>query len=313
MPALNLAEMQKDAENGGLVEKAMTIEQFRRNSDFMDAMQFYPMSGSAYQFQREAALPTVAFRGLNEDFTANHGVLSPQVEAVKIVGGQIKVDRAAIKMYGEGTFSRQLTMKTKALTRTITTNMISGDSSSDGRQFDGLQIRIPIGDSQAISNGSTSGGDPLSLAKLDEAIENTADPTHILLNRRLRTRFAAAARTTTVSGFVMHQPDSFGRIVMTYNDLPLLFGYPKSLGDDFLPFGEAATGGGSTASSVYVVSIREDGLKMMQVGDLEVFDPQKVSEGTGITVDIEWLLLMAIEDQHAATRVHSVSDAAIVA
>ncbi len=313
MAATSLQEAQKDAENGGLTEKAIVIEQFRRTSDVLDSMRFDGMGGSAYQFTREAALPTVAFRGVNEDFTANQGVLTPQVEAVKIVGGQIKIDRAQIKMYGERAFSRQLTMKTKALARTITTNLISGDSNTEGRQFDGLQARIPIGSSQAIQNGGSSGGDPLSLANLDRAIENTADPTHIWINRALRRRFIAAARTTTVSGFVMHKPDSFGRTVMTYNDLPLLFGYPKSLGDDFLPFTEAAGGGGSTATSIYVVSVREDGLHMMQVGDLDVLEPQKVSEGVSITTDIEWLLLMAIEDQFAVTRLHSISDAAIVA
>jgi hypothetical protein len=312
MPFVTLKEIQNDAENGGLVEKSMVVEQFRRTSDVLDAMRFDPMTGSAYQYQLETGLPTAAFRGINEDFTANHGTVSPQVEATKIVGGQVKVDRANLKMHGEGAFARQLRMKSKAVARTITDNFIQGDSASDGRQFDGLAARIPIGSDQAISNGSTSGGDALSLANLDYAINETEEPTHIWINRRLRNRFIAAARDTTITGFVQHGLDELGRPVMTYNDLPMLFGYPKSTSDSFLPFTEAATGGGTTATSIYVVSIREDGLHMLQVGDLDVEEPQKVSEGVGITTDIEWLLLMAIESQYAVTRLHSIKDAAIV-
>lgn len=313
MPFLTLAEAQKDAENGGLVEKAIVIEQFRRNSDVLDAMRFDPMMGSAYQFHRESALPSTAFRGLNEDFTPNQGVLSPQVEAVKICGGQIKVDRAMFKMHGPGAYARQRNMKTKAITRKITTNIIQGDATSDGREFDGLAARIPIGDDHALSNGSTSGGDALSLANLNQAIyDMTAEPTHLLMNRRLKARLIDAAASTTVGGYITHTKDEMGREVTMYAGLPILSGYPPSLSDDFLPFTEAATGGGATASSIYIVSIREDGLHMLQVGDLDVLEPQRVSEGVGITQDIEWLLLMAIEDQFAVTRLHSIKDAAIV-
>lgn len=313
MPALTLAEAQKDAENGGLFEKATVIELFRRNSDLMEAMMFPSIMGSAYQYNIETALPSTSFRGINEDFSPSHGTISPQVEAMKIAGGQIKVDRAMMKMHGERAYSRQLNMKVKALVRNISNNIIKGDSGSDAREFDGLQQRIPIGDGQAISNGGTSGGDAPSLANLDDAIENTAEATHILMPRTLKTKLVGALRDTSITGHVTQTKDNFGRTQERYRDLPILTGYPKSKGDDFLPFEETATGGGSTASSIYVVSIREDGLHMPQVGELDVGEPEKVSQGAGIWQDIEWIMAMAIEDPHAVTRLHSVSDAAWVA
>lgn len=313
MPALTLAEAQKDAENGGLREKATVIELFRRNSDLFESMMFPSIMGSAYQYNIESALPTSSFRGVNEDFSPTHGVVSPQVEAMKIVGGQIKVDRALMKMHGERAYSRQLNMKIKAVVRSVANNIIKGDSGSDAREFDGLQNRIAIGDSQAISNGSSSGGDAPSLANLDDAIDNTAEATHILMNRSLKTKLIGALRDTSVTGHVTQTKDAFGRTQDRYRDLPILTGYPKSKGDDFLPFEESATGGGSTASSIYVVSIREDGLHMPQVGELDVGEPEKVSQGTGIWQDIEWILTMAIEDPFAVTRLNSISDSAWVA
>lgn len=310
MPAITLSEMQKSANQGGLVEKSMVIDIFMQESDILREMPFTPVNGSAYAFDQEASLPTNAARGINEDFTANHGVITRQTEALKIYGGQIKVDRAQLKMYGENAFSRQRRMKVKSLARLITTDLIKGDETDDFREFDGLQARVPFTSSHHVENSATSGGAAPSLAKLDEAIDACGNATHILMPRALRRRLTTASRDSTLTGYVVRQEQGQGRVIHTYNDLPILIGYEASQSDTILPFTETPSGGGTAqTASIYVLRLGEDGVHGIQNGDMQVFPPDRVSEGVSITTDVEWLLSFAIEDPFAIVRMSSCTDA----
>src|SRR6185503_20552734 len=122
------------------------------------------------------------------------------------------------------------------------------------REFDGLQARLT--GTQLISAGATAGGAALSLTKLDEVIDAVDGATHLIMNRTMRRRLSAAARTTTVGGFITWEKDEFGRQMMVYNDLPILITDQDNAGAEILAFDEAAASGGATATSIYVVSFR---------------------------------------------------------
>ena len=62
----NIVEYAKGLEPG--VERAM-IELFAQNSDIIAALPLVAAPGGAYRYDREAALPGVAFRGINESYT----------------------------------------------------------------------------------------------------------------------------------------------------------------------------------------------------------------------------------------------------
>ena len=70
--------------------------------------------------------------------------------------------------------------------------IIKGDSTSQPREFDGWQARIPFGSAQLIAAGTTDNGDALSLAKLDEAIDACVSPSALVMSKAMRRRFAAA-------------------------------------------------------------------------------------------------------------------------
>ncbi|MCH9016663.1 MAG: hypothetical protein IIB89_02705, partial [Chloroflexi bacterium] len=85
---------------------------------------------------------------------------------------------------------RQEAMKAKAIAQGWQTTFFKGDSDTDPREFDGLQKRV-IGD-QLLANGSTGGGDPLSLDKLDEVIDLVMDPMALLISKTMRRKLTAA-------------------------------------------------------------------------------------------------------------------------
>lgn len=308
--ALTLIEAAKA--NKAETLRSTVIEMFARASDWLANLPMMDIPGNAYAYNREASLPGVAFRGIGESYTESTGVLNPLSEALKVAGGDVDVDMALIKMFGMGRRATQTELKIKALSAEITRVLIKGDSESNPREFDGLQKRV-VG-SQLIENGSTSGGDPLSLIKLDEAIDAVPGANAIWLNKAMRRRITAAARTTSVGGFISYGVDGFGRQVTKYNDIPLYVPYTDNSGTEPVAFDEAGAGGGATATSLYVLRMGEGYYSGLQNGTMEVRDLGEMQSGVpAMRTRVEWLVAQCIEHGRAVARLRGISNAAVVA
>jgi hypothetical protein len=309
--AITLTEAAKLALAGGEVKKAAVIANFASASEWLAAMPIDSISGNAYAYNREGQLPGVAFRGLNESYTESTGIINPLTEALKIAGGDLDVDVATVKMMGPNVRSAHEALKAKALGQELSRVMIKGDSEVNAREFDGLQKRIT--GAQLISNGATSGGDPLSLINLDATIDAVVGATHILMSKAMRRRMTAAARSTTIGGNIQWAVNEFGRRVMMYNDLPILVPYPGNDGTEPVAFDEAAASGGSTATSIYVVNFGEMGVKGIQNGTMDVRDLGELQTTPVLRTRVEWLMSMCIEQGRAAARLYGISNAAVAA
>ena len=287
------------------------IEMFAQRSDILAALPIDSIPGGAVMYNREGALPGVAFRGINESYTESTGVVNPITDSVVIAGGDIDVDVFLVKTRGPQQRAVQTEMKIKALADAVTTKFIKGDSTSDPREFDGLQARL-VG-SQLIENGSTNGGDALSLAKLDEAIDAVDNPTHLIMSKAMRRRLSAAARLYTVAGYVTYDQDSFGRRQMFYNDLPILVAYSQNGGTEPLGFTEVGTGGATaTATSIYVVNFSSGMFTGIQNGGMQVRDLGEMETKPVLRTRIEWYMGIALWHGRAAARLRGISNAAVV-
>lgn len=307
--ALTLLEASKI--NKGDVVRSSIIEMFARNADLLRVMPFMDVPGGAYAYNQEGSLPGVAFRGFNEAYSESVGVVNPEVEVLRIAGGDLDVDKALIKTRGNQVKSQHVSMKVKALALYLLKKMVKGDSSTDPREFDGLQVRLT--GSQLINAGSTNGGDALSLAKLDEAIDAVDNPTHLLMSKAMRRRLTAAARTTTVSGFITWDKDEFGKKIAYYNDLPILICDHDDDGDRILDFDEVGSGGATaTATSIYVLSVGENMLTGLQNGVMEVNDLGEIDEKPVLRTRVEWIVGMAALHGRCAARLRGISNAAVV-
>ena len=137
--ALTLVEAAKLAEDPA---KSAFIEMFARSSDLLSVIPFVNITGNALAYNREESLPGVGFRGVNEAYTESVGVLNPQTETLSICGGDLDVDKFLIKTMGMEQRSIHEMMKVKAVSLNSTKKFIKGDSTSDPREFDGLQARL---------------------------------------------------------------------------------------------------------------------------------------------------------------------------
>lgn len=307
--SLTLVEAAKLAANQGQTVRAAVIAMFARASDILMALPFKDIQGNAYAYNREGSLPAVAFRGVNESYTPSTGIVNPLVEALRIAGGDLDVDTFIVKTYGPNVRATQEEMKVKALAASITRALIKGDSTSDPREFDGLQNRITGG--QLIAAGSTANGDPLSLGKLDELIDAVPGANGLIMPKSLRRRLTAAARDTSIGGFISTEKDAFGRTVTKYNDIPILVPYSDNGGTEPIAFDEVCPGGGTaTGASIYCVAFGDGMVTGLQSGPMDVRDLGELDATPQYRTRVEWYTGLCIEHGRAAARLWGIKDAA---
>jgi len=320
MSAITLLEAAKLAMDAGDTKKAGVISLFAEKSDILMTLKFEGIAGNAITFTQDGDLPTTAFRGVNESYTPNNGTFANQTESLYAAGGDLDVDTMIVKTMGQEVRARHEANKVKALSVGVTNQFLTGDNSSAPRGFDGIQKRCT--GTQLISAGTTSGGDPMKLSLLDQAIDQTDSPTHLIMSRAMRRLFVAAFRSSTFPNglFTMDTDTNVdggqgykrGR-VYRYGDLPILVGYDVNKNTAILPFGEAAASGGTTATSIYVANMSENGLVGISNGGVEVRDLGELQTAPVWRTRVEWFLGLAAYSPFACTRLYGISNAAIVA
>jgi hypothetical protein len=291
--------------------RSAVIETYAKNSDILRELPFDNIEGNAMRYNREESLPGIGFRGINEGYTESTGILNPQVEPLVIAGGDLDVDKFILDTMGQDQRSTHELMKVKALALNWTLKFIKGDQGSEPREFDGLQVRC-IGD-QLIYAGTTANGTALSLAKLDELIDAVEDPSALIMNKTMRRRLSAAARSSSVGGYITYDLDAFGRRVAFYNDLPILIADVDNTGAQILPFTEACYSGTATGCSIYCVSFGDGKLMGIQSGAMDVRDIGELEAKPVLRSRVEWYNGIACYHGKAAARLYSIANSAVTA
>jgi len=307
---MGLTLLEAAKQSNDLVQSAI-IEMYARSSDVLAYLEFDNISGNALSYNCEESLPGVGFRGVNESYTESVGVLNPQVEPLAISGGDLDVDKFILDTMGMSHRSVQEEMKVKALALAWTKAFFKGDSTSNPREIDGLQTRLT--GNQLIDAGGSSGGDVLSLAKLDELIDAVDSPTHLAMNKVMRRRLTAAARLSTVGGYVSFELGAFGRKVMYYNDLPIMVIDTDNEANDILPMTETGSGGGTAqCTSIYCVSFSPGRITGIQNKPIEARDLGELQTKPAMRTRVEWYAGIALYHGKSAARLYGIKDGAVV-
>jgi len=307
--ALTLLEAAKQEDN---IFRRGVIETFIGNQRLLEVLPFRPILGSADGITLESVLPAAGTRGVNEGFTASEGRVEEMIQSLKIYGGEIGIDPFILKTKGADQAARQIGMKIKAISNLWIQDFFKGDNTTDPREMDGLQVRLD--NFNVVSAGGGAGGSALSLLTLDEAIARCHSPQAILVGRKMHLRLSQAGRLTGVTGFVTHTTDDLGRQVMRYNGIEVVRITDSQNNDNILDFTEAATGGGgSTAASIYVIGLGEDGVEGIENGGMQVRDLGEDDSTPRETTRMEWYSNFHINHTRAAIRLRDIADAAFTA
>ena len=323
--SLTLIDAAEEAANRGEERLSEIILQFGE-SMFMRYMSVRRIAGGVISGSREERLPEVNFRGINEGYREDAGETAPFAESTKIFGGDLDVDISLVRNYGEAMRRNRENMKARAMALKFEHTVIKGNAAIDSRQFNGLQARVPISPSstQLVFPGGlgatpSAGGDALRLRALDYAIKRTRNATHWVMNQYMSMLMTEAARASGVSGFINYTQDQFGRPVTTYAGLPIIEIDEDAQGNQIMPFEEENPGGGEpNSTSIYCVSLRDDGLtgihSMPTEEQLFMYeDFGHISEKPVYRTRVESELAIACLDNRAITRIAGIKQEAVAA
>lgn len=304
--ALTLVEAAKAQEN--LFTRGV-IETFVENNRLSQLVPFRDIPGGADGITQEAVLPGADSRAVNEAFTSSEGRFEEIIQSLKIYGGDIGIDPYILKTKGEDQAARQVALKIKAISDKWTTDFFKGDSGAQVRDFDGLQNRLSVGSSQVVEAGVSDGGDALQLTILDEAIERTHNPSHILVGRQMGVRFTQILRLPNMSGVLSQDRDEVGRPILRYNGLELVRVTSNSKSDTVLPFTElASTGSTTTASSIYICGFGDEGIEGIQNGGFDVRNLGEDNSTPREDTRVEWYNNFHINHPRSVTRLRGIKD-----
>jgi hypothetical protein len=291
------------------------VENMIEESDVMRAIPILPAERGKKAYMDIASLPTEAFRGFNEAPTQSLGTFNLREEDTFFIDDYIFVDRAMIDRLGPDGKYKQERLKSIALGQFFSQNCIKSDNSSNVRTPNGMQARCLTTGINLINNSGAAGGAALSLANMDSLYWLVNRPTHWIVPRGLMPFFDAAARNNTLTNqTVAYAEDDFGRRIIKFKGLPILFGYEPDDSPDLLPFTEVGSGGGgAVTSSIYCVSFRPGGFYAIEQTPLQVM-PEGPTVGQPFdSTHIKWDYGFAREHPRAIARLTSITAAALAA
>jgi hypothetical protein len=317
--AVSLYQSALIAQNNGEFKKAGILSTFAQASPLLGAMPLVSIQGNSYAWTREANLGAVQFRAVNGSYTEAAGTVETRTVPLKIIGGDLDVDRYLVQTHGSEVRSAHETMKATLLAQTIAYQIIKGSvtaaggATADPNGFDGLQVRYGGGfgatavvdggenADQIIENNGAS--QALSILKLDEAIQAVDNPTHLLMSKKMKVNLTGGLRS---SSSISTTRDEFGRIITSYAGLPILEAdiLGTSSGLQALGFNENA----DSSTSIYCLSATDMGLCMVQNGGIDVRDLGEQDTKPVFRTRVEWYCNVVDLHPRCVSRLYHIDD-----
>jgi hypothetical protein len=292
------------------------METFVIESPVLDRLPLMTIQGNAYAYTKEATLPGVAFRSVNEAYTESTGTFVQASESLVILGGDADVDRFIVQTRGNLQDQRaaQTRAKVKAAAYKFQDTFINGDVTVDTKSFDGLKKRLTGG--QVISSGTN--GAPIlgnGVSDVNTFFDNldalmgavAGGPDVLYANRAVVSKILSAGRRA--GGSDMWGIDMAGKRQVMWNGVPVVDVGTKADGSLIIPQTEVQ-GSSSVASSIYAVKFGNDetdqAVTGLTNGGVQVYDLGEVSDKPVYRTRLEFYCGLATFGGQAAARLSGV-------
>ena len=293
------------------------VDMFRRSSLLLDKMTFdnaiSPGTGGstlAYGYVQLKTPSTAAVRTVNSEYTAGEAKREKKSTNAIIMGGSFEVDRVIANTSGAvDELAFQAEQKIKATANFFHNAVINGTSASSGNgyvvnTFDGLKKLL-----SGTSNEITSAVQLTTSAELDanynafldemDALISAVDGASMLLmNSAMLIKVRSIARR---AGYYERTKDDFGRVVETYNGIPMVdMGkyYNGSATVDVVETSAASSSAfGKTA--IYAVALGLDGFHGISptgTGVITSYMPDLTAPGAVKTGEVELVAGVALKN-----------------
>jgi hypothetical protein len=203
-----------------------------------------------YEYTKEAKLPGIGFRALNENYGASaktEGAIVPVKEGTSIFGGEVTTDRLMLARK-----SSRVSAKVRAAGLCFDKWFFDSDSATNPKQFDGINKRLGTG-SQTIK--AATNGDYLNLDRLDELLDKVigADEEKVLLmSSAMRRTLAQTLRAQGATKMALAEWSGNMR-PKAYDNVKIVIMGEDHEGNEVLGFDETC-GSYTTAGSIYCIA-----------------------------------------------------------
>lgn len=308
----------QDALQKGVIDEFQKSNFLWNNLTFEDAVS--PTGGGAtltYAYTRVKTQPTAAFRAINSEYTAQEAAKERHTVDLAIFGGSFKVDRVIASMGGivnEVTF--QMQQKIKAASALFNDTVINGDSTKDTNAFDGLDKAVTGSATEnvlatAIDLSTAAAIDANYKEFLDNLDETLAEmdgvPSALLMSSKMLTKFKAVIRRATQ---YQETKDSFGKIIPTYDGIPLIDLGAKSGSNDPVVGIDSKAG----TTSIYAVRFGLDGFHAVSLAGVSPITsrlPDFATAGAVKEGDVEMVAAVALKATKAAAVMRNIKIKAV--
>jgi hypothetical protein len=282
MTLLEYAKLEKNGLSRGV------IETFASGSPVLGVLPFQPVSEGAISYNQEYTLPSVGFRNVNAAYTPASGVILPQVEKVKILGGEIDTDIALIRRFGEKRRQVDIDMKTKAMARYFDKMFIDGDEATYVAQFDGLNKRLTLASGQLLYadyTGTTSADLTENIFhRVIDGVDGTPDM--VVMGKAMWRQVEHLFKGSTQFGFT--DPALFGYKIPTYAGIPIGILDKDNSNSVILDFDETVGSSGAVCGSIYALKFGDAYLAGIQTTAVYVKDLGEISSPPVVRIRFDW-------------------------
>jgi hypothetical protein len=309
--ALTILEAARIAANNGEDKKAGVLMTFAETSPLLAAMPIVGINGNSYAYVREAALPTVAFRAINGSYSESAGTTAQISEPLKLIGGDLDVDKFLVQTNGAQVRSIHERMKATSLAQQIGLKLIKGDAASSALEFNGLEARYggtgtTVATGAQVVDNPTASSNALSMKALDgmiDLVDNGIGQKVLIMTKAMARNMLAFLRSNSTA--VTMSVNEFGQRVTSYYGMPILIADQN--GDQAAI---AAGDDGAGLESVYCAALGPSGLHMIQSGGVEVRDLGEVQSAPVYRTRVEWYCGLVDEHPRCVARLADVSSTA---
>lgn len=284
------------------------IDEFRKNNYILDHIPFDNVvtptgrgSTFTYSYTRLITQPTAQFRSVNEEYTTSEVTKQRYSVDLKIFGGAFEIDRVLADAGGIiSEVQLQMQQKIKAASALFNDTAINGDSATDAKVFDGLDVALTGSATEFNADGSVI--DMSTVANIKSNADEFMFKLHKCLNQldsrpnAILANGDAVAALQTLARYIGQNnitQDQWGNYVTSYAGIPIIDLGSKSGSNEPVIANDATKG-----TSLYFVRFGLDAFHAISPSGrapIRIWMPDFSTAGAVKRGEIEMLAAVALE------------------
>jgi hypothetical protein len=280
------------------------IEEIISRDDMFAMLPFMQVTGKAYVYDRENSMSGADFLSPNDPVNESASDVTQVTAYLKILAGDVDVDKFLSSTMDDtnNQVAIQIASKAKAVKRMFQGSVVSGNSATNPKQFDGMSRLVDP--SQVLPTGTN--GAAIAFSMLDSLRDQVIlGPDAFVMRRGTWRAIKQLLRSAGGTRSDMLEMENFGWPIPAFDGVPVLL-------NDFIPNNETM-GSNNNTTSIYAVRFNEaDGLHGIYGGPsagMVIEDIGTVQNKDANRIRVKWYAGLCLKSTLSLARLQGVNSA----